>query len=332
MSYLGIGPPFHPFTPEPPISRSRPLSALAFCALATSACSAVGWELPNYGFFGFVPRPDARQLAPVTVIENVKLVTPSDTTDVHEGEFRVDTARVGGERIWIITRRSLDAQQQPVLDSVWLDGWTLRTLRTASHRATGVIRQRFDRRAVYSEFTGLDGRTRRRKTLYEAEPYGVVGIEVIVATLPLQQSAGGQLPVVEGFGGDLAWLTYEVLSKTEEPRSAVGGLVFRPVWLVEVGLRGVKQRLWIDGTDRSILRREAVISPTTKQLVVRGKPVPSLQYFPVEPLAAATSAVRPARSLRQGLPAQVVPWQPPPPTPKAPAQGTPPAGGAGGVP
>jgi hypothetical protein len=296
-----------------------------------SACSAVGWELPNYGFFGFVPRPDARQLAPVTVIETLKLVTATDTTDVHEGEFRIDTARVQGERIWVITRRSLDAQQRPVVDSAWLDGWSLRTLRTASHSASGVLRQRFDRRAVYSELTGTDGRTKRRKTLYEAEPYGTVGVEVIISALPLQEASGGQLPVVEGFGGDLSWLTYEVLTKTQEARSAVGGLVFRPVWLVEVGLRGVKQRLWIDGMDRSILRRESAISSTTKQLVVRGQPVPSLQYFPVEPLAAATGGG--SRSLRQGRPAQVVPWQPPPPAPATPPPAEPPpAGGGSGVP
>ncbi len=322
-----FSPSTHPLTPELPIPRSRLLSVLAFCVLAVSACSAVGWELPNYGFFGFVPKPDPRQLAPVTVIENVKLVTATDTTDVHEGEFRIDTSRVGGERIWIITRRSLDAQQRPVLDSAWLDGWTLRTLNTASHRATGTLRQRFDRRAVFSELTGTDGRTKRRKTLYEAEPYGTVGIEVIISALPLQDGAGGQLPVVDGFGGDLAWLTYEVLTKIQEPRSAVGGIVIRPVWLVEVGLRGEKQRLWIDGMDRSILRRESVISPTTKHLVVRGQPVPSLQFFPVEPLASSTPATR---SLRQGSPAQVVPWQPPPPTPATPPPAEPPP--SGGVP
>lgn len=303
---------------------------LAFSAFAVSACSAVGWELPNYGFFGFVPRPDARQLAPITVIENVKLVTAADTTEIHEGEFRIDTTRAGGERIWVITRRSLDAAQQPVLDSVWLDGWSLRTLQTSSHRASGVLRQRFDRRAVHSEMTGPDGRTKRRKTLYEAEPYSRIGIEVIIATLPLQPSAGGQLPVVDGFGGDLAWVTYEVLTQTQEARSAVGGLVFRPVWLVEVGLRGVKQRLWIDGMDRSIIRRESAISPTTKQLVVRGQPVPSLQYFPVEPLASAKPA---ARSFRQGPAAQVVPWQPPPATPTIPPSSEPPpSGGTNGVP
>jgi hypothetical protein len=283
--------------------------------------------LPNYGFFGFVPKPDPRQLAPITVIENVKVITAADTTEVHEGEFRVDTSRVGGERIFIITRRSLDAQQRPVLDSVWLDGWTLRTLHTASHRATGVLRQRFDRRAVFSELTGADGRTKRRKTLYEAEPYSAVGIEVVISTLPLQEAAGGQLPVVDGLGGDLSWLTYEVLSKLQEARSAVGGIVIRPVWLVEVGLRGEKQRLWIDGMDRSIVRRESVISPTTKMLVVRGQPIPSLQFFPVEPLAASGRAA--TTSLRQGRPAQVVPWQPPPPTPVTPpTTGQPPAGGA----
>jgi hypothetical protein len=321
-----ISPTTSPLTPEIPIPRPRLLSAFVLAALAVSACSAVGWELPNYGFFGFVPKPDARQLAPVTVIENLKLVTATDTTDVHEGEFRIDTTRAQGERIWVITRRSLDTQQRPVLDSVWLDGWSLRTLQTARHGATGVLRQRFDRRAVYSELTGADGRTKRRKTLYEAEPYGLAGIEVVISALPLQEAAGGQLPVVDGLGGDLSWLTYEVLTKTQEARSAVGGMVFRPVWLVEVGLRGAKQRLWIDGMDRSILRRESPLSPTTKQLVVRGQPVPSLQYFPVEPLAGANASA--SRSLRQGRPAQVVPWQPPPPTPTTP----PPAGGANGVP
>ena len=304
--------PLPPSAIEFPISRLTLRLAFALVTLTTSACAAVGWTLPNYGFFGFAPQPDARQLAPVTVIEHVKLIVASDTTALHEGEFRIDSTRTGGELVWVISRRTLDAQQRPVADSVWMDGWTLRTLRTASHRADGVLRQRFDRRAVQSEWTLPTGRVKRRKMLYEAEPYGGIGIEVLVATLPLQVAAGGQLPVVDGFDTPMAWLSYEVVAQTQEARSAVGGMVFRPVWLVDIGLRGATQRLWIDGMDRSILRREAVLSPTTRQLVVRGQPVPSLQYFPVEPLTSAN--VTGARTVRQGRPAQVVPWQPPPPS------------------
>jgi hypothetical protein len=63
---------------------------------------------------------------------------------------------------------------------------------------------------------------------------------------------------------------------------------------------------------------------------VRGQPVPSLQYFPVEPLAAASGVG--TRSLRQGRPAQVVPWQPPPPAPASPPPSEPPPAGGNGIP
>ncbi len=297
---------------------------LAVLALAGTACSAVGWELPNYGFFGFVPRADGRALKPVTVIEVVRRIEGGDTTDLHEGEFRVDTARARGERMWIITRRTIDAQQRPVVDSAWLDGWSLRTLRTARHSADGITRLAYDRRAVQAEHVSPAGRVRRRKTLHEAEPYGAVALDVLIAAMPLREGAGGQLPVVSDFGGDLYWVTYEVLSQTTEARTLSGGISFRPVWLVELGIKGQKSRLWVDASDRTLLRREEVLSPTARMLVVRGAPVPSLQYFPVQPLTASTAGPR-SHSIRQGRPLQVIPEP-------LPAASTPPSRAAAGGP
>lgn len=251
-------------------------------------------------------------MAPLTVLEKVHVVAGGDTTEVAEGEFRVDTARIGGEKVWVVSRRTLDLQQRPVLDSVWFDAWTLRTLSTVRRDAGGVTRQRFDRRAVHAEHVAPDGRTRRRKTLYEAEPYGGVGIELVIATLPLEEGGGGELPVVEGFGADLDRVVYRVLAKQSQARTGAGAMMIRPVWLVEVTSRQGQQRLWIDAIDRGIMRRERVLGDTAKQVVSRGPAIPPLQYFPVEPLATAPA---PSRSLRQGAPAQVVPWTPPPPVP-----------------
>lgn len=291
-------------TIEPAVVSIR-LWSCPIIALLAGGCSAIGWELPNYGFYSFAPRADPRQMEPGTVLEVVRRVVPGDTTDLHEGDLRLDTTTVGGEQAWVISRRTIDAQQRPIVDSAWLDRWTLRTMATARSGPEGITRQRFYRRSVNAEFIPAgDNRVRRQKMLYEAEPYGEVGIDLVVAALQMKVGGGGKLPIVPDYGKDLYWLEYSILDRRMEPVPRAGGIVYQSVWLIDLVGRGMKTRLWVDDESRSVIRREQMLSPTEKLLVTRGPKIPAVQLFPTERLASG--ALEP-RTIRRGSMLQVTP-------------------------
>src|SRR5690606_38486089 len=168
--------------------------------------------------------------------ERINRTSDADSVILAEIDFRVDTVREAGQRNWVATRQTTDSNGMAVIDSVWLDRFDLRTLRTFHQDAEGQIRLRFDRRAVHSEFTSPAGKLRRRKVLHEAAPYALNGIDLVIAALPLREGAGGSLPVVEGTGEQMSWLRYQVIDRAPEAIAKGGTLVFKPVWLVEAFL------------------------------------------------------------------------------------------------
>lgn len=310
---------------EPAIVLIRACFCLGIGLLATG-CSVVGWELPNYGFYSFAPRADARQMQPGIVRELVRRVTLSDTTVVHEGELRLDTTRVNGERVWVLSRRTIDAAGRQVLDSAWLEDRTLRTISTVRYAPEGVTSQRFRRRSVDAEFVAAGTRrVRRHKLLYEAEPYGAIGIDLVVAALPMREGFGGKIPIVPGFGEPLYWMEFSVLDRRMEPVQRAGGIVFQPVWLVDIVSQGLKSRLWVDDATRTVLRRDESLSETERLLVSRGPEIPAVRLFPVEGLAVAAGT---QRTIRRGQMMQVIPLPLPGESAAVPpVRPTPPGGG-----
>lgn len=280
--------------------RLRPFAPLG-ALLLIAGCSAVGWELQNYAFYGEVPHADGRRVRPINVVERVERINGLDTTLVHEGEFQVDTMRLKGERLWVVTRRSTDSLGRPVLDSAWLDRYDLRTIRSWTMDASGrEMRLSFDRRVVKAEITDSTGRVRRHSLMHPAAPYGRVGIELVLGTLRWQREAKGALPVVSADGRTMSWLEYEVVDQASEPRAVAGGMVFSTVWVVKVQLDGVETRYWVDDVEHAVVRR-ALPRPDGSRLVfARGRPVPKLALFDVEPLPGAAAPSRDSRASAEG--------------------------------
>ncbi|HRP07115.1 MAG TPA: hypothetical protein PLL69_01380 [Gemmatimonadales bacterium] len=203
-----------------------------------------------------------------------------------EGEFRIDTVRYRGERIWLVTRNATDVDRLPVIDSIWMDRYTLRTIRSVQRNRDGVTTMEFNRRQVRTERIMPDGRRRTWRGLHDAEPYALAGIELAFGVLPLRLRATGAFPVVSGMGDQLQWLSYEVVDVTQEPRPATGGMVFRPVWLVEATLGRQRINFWIDPDERAVIRRSIQGANETRTLVMRSGNVPRVESLPVVPLAA----------------------------------------------
>jgi hypothetical protein len=280
-----------------------PLGALFLVA----GCSAVGWELQNYAFYGETPRADGRRLKPINVVERIERIEGLDTALVREGEFQVDTMRIKGERLWVATRRSADSLGRPLLDSVWLDRYDLHTLRSWTMDGTGrQTRLKFDRRVVKAEIVDPAGRVRKHSLMHSAAPYGRVGIEVVLGALRWQREAKGALPVVSPDGREMSWLEYEVVDQTSEPRQVAGGMVFSNVWVVQVRLDGVQWRYWIDEVEHAVVRRSLPRPDGSRLVVARGRPVPKLALFAVEPLPTRMPA-REARNPAEGRLIRAVP-------------------------
>ncbi|MBA2292400.1 MAG: hypothetical protein H0W15_08090 [Gemmatimonadales bacterium] len=265
----------------------RPLmGGFAVCSLSVliSACSAVGFELPNYGFYGFAPRPDGAILAPALSTERM-IRAEGDTTTLAEGSVELDTARWGKDEAWLLTRRMPIAGGTTIEDSVWYDRWSLKTLATWRRDASGDLRMTINRRAVEIERRTPNGRTARRKVLLPAEPYAMTGIDLIIATLPLQAGYSGSLPIVlENRPDEMRWMKFDVL-RGEAMVSVHRGVVkFRPTWVVTTELDNVQRKYWVAGDDRTVMRRELPGPDGDRVRMVRGGRIPRVQLAPVEPL------------------------------------------------
>jgi hypothetical protein len=258
---------------------------VVLACLVGLGCSAAGLELENYAFYGMTPTPDGSRLRVINVTERVTRATGGDTVAVAEGEFRIDTVRMNGERNWLATRKSVDERGLPVLDSIWLVRFTLRTIRSVTRDRNGVTELEFNRRVVRSRRVTPEGKREGWRGMHQAEPYGLLGIEIVLGAMPLRLGFAGTLPVAGGLGDREQELRFQVVDHTQEPRHVAGGVVYRAVWLVQATLGRETLHFWVDPEERSVVRR-TVPGPNETQLVfARGPAVPRINTFPVEPLA-----------------------------------------------
>lgn len=264
--------------------RTSFLASLGATLLLTS-CSAVGWELQNYSFYGSVPTADGRRLKPLKASEKTLRLDGTDSTLVAEADFEVDTVRVKGERYWVATKVVTDSAQRQVIDSVWLERYELRTVRSFHQAADGSqIRQAFDRRVVKTEMRDPEGRLRKRSLMHAAAPYSRTGLDLVLGALRWGPGVKGALPVVSRDGRDMAWLEYEVVGQTSEARPAIGGLTFSNVWIVKTRLDGREGRMWIDDVDHTVIRRSEVRPDGSRLVMAMGAAVPRVALFAVEPI------------------------------------------------
>jgi len=272
--------------------------AIIAATLLLPACSAARLELQNYAFYGESPTPDGARLSPVNVTERLTRTVGNDTLALTEGEFRIDTLRDGPRRIWLVTRTSADLEGRPVIDSVWMDRYSLRTIRSVQHSSEGRTELEFNRRAIRSVRVTPDGRRQTWRGMHDAEAYGLLGIEIVLGALPMRLGAAGALPVVDGRGDRMRWLSFEVVERTTEMRQLGGSVVARPVWLVQARLDGASLHFWVDTEERTVVRRSLPGPSNTRMMVMRGPSVPRVQLMPVERIGDGLE--QNGRVLRQG--------------------------------
>lgn len=247
-----------------------------------SGCSAMGLELPNYGFFGFAPRPDGAKLKSLTVAERAVTIIGDPPAVLGEASFQLDTVVVGGREAWLLTRTRSGTAVVPQSDSIWLDRWTLKPIATWGAFADGQIRMRFDRRAIQLERITARGRRARQRLLVDAEPYAEPGIELVMASMPLTENYNGSLPLVLTRQPDvLHWLRFRVAQRVFLPGDN-GSL--RATWVIEGELDDVLRRYWVDSDDRTVVKWEEPGPDGQTVRWLRGRTMPRLRLFEVEKL------------------------------------------------
>lgn len=255
-------------------------------ALATfpilTGCSAVGLELPNYGFYGFAPRPDGARLKQLTVAEKAVSIVGDPPAEFGEAAFQLDTVMVDGQEAWLLTRKRTGQSVLDRADSIWLDRWTLKPIATWGAFSDGQIRQYFNRRSVVTERISNKGRRMRARILLDAEPYAEPGIELVMATMPLSENYNGALPLVlTRRPTELHWLRFRVAQKVFMPGEN-GSL--RGTWVVEGDIDGVLRRYWVDVDDRTVVKWEEPGPDGSTMRWIRGRSMPRLKTFEVEPI------------------------------------------------
>ncbi|MEO8478887.1 MAG: hypothetical protein ABI542_04580 [Gemmatimonadota bacterium] len=274
----------HTASPKERPLRTPLLASLGATLLLTS-CSAVGWELQNYAFYGSVPTADGRRLKPLKASEVTLRLAGTDSTVVSEAAFELDTVRFKGERYWVATRVVTDSLKRPVIDSVWLERYELRTVRSFHQDGSGTqVRQSFDRRVVKTETRDPAGRVARRSLMHAAAPYSRTAIDLVLGALRWGPGVKGALPVVSRDGRDMAWLEYQVVGQTSEAKPAIGGLTFGNVWIVKTRLDGKEGRMWIDDVEHAVIRHSETRPDGSRIVIAMGAAVPTVSLFAVEPL------------------------------------------------
>jgi hypothetical protein len=247
------------------------------------ACSAMGLELPNYGYYGFAPLPDGGKLKILTVAEQA--ITPGSEPPkvLGEASFELDTIIMPGDKqAWLLTRTRSGVGVVQESDSVWLDRWTLKPIASWSKTAKGVIRIKYDRRLIVAERITANGRRYPSHILLDAEPYAEPGIELVMATMPLSENYEGALPLVlSGRPTELHWLRFRVAQKVFMPGDN-GSL--RATWVLEGNVDDVIRRYWVDSDDRAVVKWEEVGPNGETVRWVRGRSQPRLRSFEVDKL------------------------------------------------
>lgn len=116
-----------------------------------AGCSAIGMELPNYGFYGFAPRPDGAKLRTMLAAEQAEGVVGNPPPVLGEATFTLDTVMIDGREAWLLTRSRSGKGVTTQVDSAWLDRWSLRPIMTWGSTPKGELRMKYDRRSVSRE-------------------------------------------------------------------------------------------------------------------------------------------------------------------------------------
>lgn len=225
------------------------------CLLAGLAgCVPLGLSLPSDDE---APAPDGGRIKPAVGWLTTR---PGETVSGGpEGQIAIQVIHLGG-RTFLQQVRRYKVGAAAYGDSVLLDRTSLRPFETWRWTPRGTYVARYNHRVVERVFQPVRGAAIRSSETMDLEPYSALGMELIVASLPLGQGYHGVLPVaVDTAVRGWSWLRFEVQAEmTLQERPDQKGM---EAWIVDcdngvnsTGLERIRLYIAIDG--RSIRKMQ----------------------------------------------------------------------------
>lgn len=250
----GSGP--YLFLETPALARAFLVGPRRFAAplvfVALLGCSRIGLNLPSDAPD---PIPAGRSVKPSFGWITTRVGPGAERAP--DGSISLEPIRYEGRAAWQQVRRWHEPDGEHA-DSIVLERSTLRPIVTTRMTPKGTWTARYNLRSVDRRFTPAKGRGGwRQSEIVENAPYAALGIELVIAALPLTEGWKGILPVaVDTVNHGWSWLRFEVMREmnlTEKPN-----WVTKSSWVVDYTLNGEQTRLWIAQEGRSVRRIEKI--------------------------------------------------------------------------
>lgn len=194
------------------VSRIRAVSAypLIALALAFTACAPLGMTLPTDDVAA--PPPEGGRIKPTLGWLSTK--TAQGAGGAPEGSIEIKIVRSGHGAATLQQVRHYRKADGFYGDSVILDRNTLRPIETFRWSPAGTYIARYNHRTIERIFEPVKGNPVRSAETLDVEPYSYLGIELVVAALPLSPGYHGLLPIaVDTASRGWAWLQFTVMQE-----------------------------------------------------------------------------------------------------------------------
>ncbi len=240
----------------------RVLWPVACLMAGLSSCVPIGMTLPSDDE---QPIPDGGRIKPAVGW----LATRPNDNGAPDGEMRISVVHVAGRTLLQQVRRYSIGEAR-YGDSVLLERSTLRPVETWRWTPRGTFVARYNHRVVERIFQPVRGSPVHTTETLDLEPYSALGMELVIASLPLSQGYHGLLPVAVDTSarGGSNWLRFEVQAEIE--RQERPDQKSMTVWIVDCnngehssGLE--RTRLYIAQDGRSV-REMQRLGPDNEKL------------------------------------------------------------------
>jgi hypothetical protein len=195
------------------VSRTRAVSAHSLIALVLTlaACAPLGMTLPTDDIAP--PPPDGGRIKPTLGWLSTK--TAQGAGGAPEGSIEIKIVRSGHGAATLQQVRHYRKADGFYGDSVILDRNTLRPIETFRWTPAGTYIARYNHRTIERIFEPVKGSPVRSAETLDVEPYSYLGIELVIAALPLGAGyPSGMLPVaVDTASRGWGWLKFTLMQE-----------------------------------------------------------------------------------------------------------------------
>jgi hypothetical protein len=231
---------------------------LAGFAAGLGACAPLGMTLPVDPADTY-PVPEGSRIKPTL---GWLTTVPGETVGgAPEGSIAIQVIREKGRQL-LLQVRHYTVAEAAYGDSIVLDRRSLRPIETYRWTPSGTYITKYNHRVVERTFQPVSGSARHSSETLDVEPFSALGLELLVASLPLSEGYVGLLPVaVDTAPRGWAWAKISVHSEQsmQERRDQRSF----DAWIVDVdngpGLGGLERtRMYIAIDGRSVRKIQRI--------------------------------------------------------------------------